>query len=452
MTADTFKNVRSEALRIMERIEKEGAYSHLLINYVLNEGRIAPKDQSLLTELVYGTIKRKNTLDFYLQPFVKKGLHSLDHWVLQLLRLSMYQLKYLDRVPERAVIHEAVNIAKARGHQGISGFVNGVLRSVQRCGTEEPEESLSGMKKHAVLLSHPEWLLQEWVEDYGEKKALDMAAANLLPPQMSVRINPLKTTVDLALNKLESEGCIAEQGSLSMDALRITEGKAAGSPSYKEGLFTIQDESSMLVGRVLDPRSGMSTVDTCAAPGGKTTHLAERMQDRGKIHAFDLHEKKIGLIKEQADRLGLTTITAQAVDARKLTETLLPESADRILVDAPCSGYGVIRRKPELKWQKKREDAERLPAIQSAILQEASRLLKPGGRLVYSTCTVRKAENEQVISAFLHNNPDFTLEANLADRLPPALKDYLRPDGGYVTILPQYFHTDGFFIASLQKN
>ncbi|MFB4162613.1 16S rRNA (cytosine(967)-C(5))-methyltransferase RsmB [Alteribacillus sp. JSM 102045] len=444
MANKPFSNVREKAMDLLQRIEKEGAYSHLLLNHVLSQEEVSKKDEPLLTELVYGTIKRKNTLDYYLTPFIKKGLSSLDPWVLQLLRLSVYQMVYLDRVPERAAIHEAVNIAKKRGHKGISGMINGVLRSIQRKGLPRTDK-LTGIKKFAVETSHPEWLLEDWIDSYGEEKTRAMALTNLEPPPLTVRVNLSKSTKEEVRNRLLEEGCQIKEGALSPDALIIASGHVINTETYKKGYVTIQDESSMLVARLLDPAPGMNVLDACAAPGGKTTHLAERMENKGTVKAFDLHKKKVKLIEEQAERLGISIIEANALDARELTAQVEKEQFDRVLVDAPCSGLGVIRRKPELKWQKQRADLERFPAIQAEILAEASKMVKPGGQLVYSTCTVRREENENVVEAFLNRNPAFKRKPD------EFLSNMFQAENGQVTILPQQFGTDGFFMALLKK-
>ncbi|RSL31328.1 16S rRNA (cytosine(967)-C(5))-methyltransferase RsmB [Salibacterium salarium] len=444
-----YKNVREEALRMLERIEKEGAYSHLLLNHVLNEGMISDKDESLLTELVYGTIKRKNTLDYYIDPFIKKGVDSLQSWVLQLLRMSVYQFVYLDRVPERAVIHEAVQIAKKKGHKGISGLVNGVLRSMQRNGLPSIDETLSFAERLALKASHPVWLIEDWIATYGEEKTEEMAYANLQPPVLSIRVNQTKTDKQNLKHRLEDEGCIVIDGYVAEDALLVTAGNVVDTDAYEEGMCMIQDESSMLTARFLHPMPGMNVLDACAAPGGKTTHAAELMDNKGTVKAFDLHQKKISLINEQVQRLGLSAIETKAVDARSLTAELEPQSFDRVLVDAPCSGLGVVRRKPELKWQKDKADLKRLPFIQTDILNEAATMVKPGGRLVYSTCTVRKEENEEILDAFLEKNPSFTRDKDAKMSLPEKVTDNLAE--GELTIFPQDFDSDGFFMAALKR-
>ncbi|WP_100399390.1 16S rRNA (cytosine(967)-C(5))-methyltransferase RsmB [Bacillus sp. FJAT-44742] len=445
------KNVREVALDLLMRIEKEGAYSNLALNQALKEKSVPGKDTALLTELVYGTLKRRATLDFYLSPFIKKGTNSLDLWVLSLLRLSLYQMVYLERIPERAIIHEAVNIAKKRGHRGIAGMVNGVLRSIQRKGLPDPSSIDNPRERISIETSHPEWLLSLWEKAYGREEAEAMARKNLEPAPVTVRVNVLKTNKMELMKRLEEEGCQVREGRLSEDAVEIISGKVMMTETFQEGWCTIQDESSMLVARALAPEKGMKVLDACAAPGGKTTHAAERMGDSGSITALDLHEKKINLINQQVQRLGITSVQSEALDARKLTEKFPEDSFDRVLVDAPCSGLGVIRRKPELKWEKSPEDIQRLPEVQKAILQEAGKVLKPGGRLVYSTCTVEANENEQVIKEFLEANPAFKFDETLIERLPERMKNNPAAGGGQITILPHHYGTDGFYICSLTK-
>ncbi|SFP05973.1 16S rRNA (cytosine(967)-C(5))-methyltransferase RsmB [Salibacterium halotolerans] len=444
-----YKNVREEALQLLIRIEKEGAYSHILLQHSLEDNSISGKDAPLLTELVNGTIKRKNTLDFYIEPFIKKGTASLTFWVLELLRLTVYQIVFLDRIPERAAVHEAVQIAKKKGHKGISGLVNGVLRSMLRSGVQDIGAEYTGTKRDVLETSHPGWLLKEWTAAYGRERALDMARTNLEPPVLTIRVNRVKINREELKHRLHEEGCSVEHGNISADALLVQEGNVFHTEAFKEGLFTVQDESSMLPAALLGPSPKMRVLDTCAAPGGKTTHAAEKMNDEGSVYAHDLHEKKIRLITEQADRLGLSSIQASALDARNLCQQYEQQSFDRVLVDAPCSGLGVIRKKPELKWRPQ-EGLERFPGIQLDILESAAAVMAPGGRLVYSTCTVRAEENEQVVEAFLEKNPDFTIDEQAAENLPAPAAQTLK-ENSMLTILPQDYQSDGFFMAALRR-
>ncbi|MFN7250893.1 MAG: 16S rRNA (cytosine(967)-C(5))-methyltransferase RsmB [Anaerobacillus sp.] len=445
------KNVREVALDILLQIEKSQAYSNLLLNQTIKREKLNEKDVGLLTEIVYGTLQRKNTLDYYLISFVKGGLKKLDQWVLVLLRLSLYQMIYLDRVPERAIVHEAVEIAKKKGHKGISAMVNGTLRSIIREGVpsldsiEDPHEKLS------LQFSHPTWLIERWLEQFGLERTKAICEINLVPPIVTARVNQVVMKDKNELTKLlASEGIKAEEGDLSPDALKIVQGTLPTTKLFKDGYLSIQDESSMLVARALNPQPGMKVLDSCAAPGGKTTHLAEVMNNQGEIYALDLHDHKVKLIDEQANRLKLSIISTKATDSRKAGDIFQKESFDCILVDAPCTGLGVIRRKPDIKWQKQIEDVEKITEIQKAILEAVAPLLKPGGRLVYSTCTIDKLENELVVKNFLESNRDFQSDISLKERLPKKAQSFCTD--GMVQLLPSDFGTDGFFIASMIKN
>ncbi|TLS37318.1 16S rRNA (cytosine(967)-C(5))-methyltransferase RsmB [Pseudalkalibacillus caeni] len=444
------KNVREAALEIVEQINKNQAYSNILLNRTIEKYNLNRKDIGLLTEIVYGTIQRKRTIDFFLDAFLKNK-KKIETWVYSLLELSVYQMVYLDRVPDRAVIHEAVEIAKKKGHKGISGFVNGVLRSVQRKGVPSFSTIKDTAEKIAVEYSHPTWLVKRWIAQYGEEETINICKINLEPPQVTARVNTAKTSVGEVMAHLEEEGLTVERGDLSIDGIKIIDGYLPGTRAFKNGLVTIQDESSMLVARGLDIEPGMSVLDACAAPGGKTTHIAELMKNEGQVYSLDLHKHKVKLIKDQVKRLGLTNVETAALDSRKAGGFFQGTRFDRILVDAPCTGYGVIRRKPDIKWSKQEKDAEAISAVQKEILQTVSTLLKPGGKLLYSTCTIEEAENQRVIEAFLKENPEFTQDRTLIERLPEKLGHFVGNDDGQVQILPHYFGTDGFYIACLTK-
>lgn len=442
---------RALALDVLTRVDEQHAYSNLLLNQMLQKHQLERQEAGLATEIVYGTIQRRNTIDYFLDRFVAKGVEKLQPWVRNLLRLSFYQLYYLERIPSHAIVNEAVNLAKRRGHKGISGLVNGVLRNVLRSKEQLViPEQLDPVQRIALAHSHPAWLVARWIKQYGEAAAEKMCAANNQPPHVSVRVNAMKAQRDVLLEDMQQH-VDATASRLAEDGIVVKDGgNMAMSSWFKEGRLSIQDESSMLVAPVVAAKPGMQVLDCCAAPGGKTTHIAERMNDEGDVWANDIHPHKQALIDEQAERLGLSSIKTVVSDAERIAEQFSPSSFDRILVDAPCSGTGVIRRKPDLKWLKSEGDIKPLPEVQLSILSAAAPLLKEDGLLVYSTCTVEQEENEGVIRAFLTSHPQFELDRTIAAHLPEHVRNQVVADEGMIRILPHYFNTDGFFIARLR--
>ncbi|KAA9004061.1 16S rRNA (cytosine(967)-C(5))-methyltransferase RsmB [Paenibacillus spiritus] len=443
---------RSVALDVLIRVEANGAYSNLQLNSSLQKAGLSREDAGLTTELVYGTISRLNTLDYILAGFVKKGLSKLEPWVRCLLRMSLYQLVYLDRVPPHAAVNEAVRLAKQRGHQGISGMVNGVLRSAQRAGRLPvlPDDAGEALRI-ALTHSHPEWMVREWMEQYGAETAEAICRANNEPPAVSVRVNTTMTTRERLLDEMKREGLDASASAVSPYGIVVRGGGNLALTSwYKDGLLSIQDESSMLVAEAVAPEPGMNVLDCCSAPGGKTSHLAELMLDRGRVVACDLHSHKTELVRDQAARLGLEAVETRAADALRLGESYAEGTFDRILLDAPCSGLGVIRRKPDLKWTKTPEDTAAIAELQRGLLDAVCRLLKPGGLLVYSTCTIESSENEEQVRRFLDRHPDFEA-ADRGSRLASRMEDKLRCDAPGLQILPQDYGSDGFYIAVLKR-
>jgi 16S rRNA (cytosine967-C5)-methyltransferase len=442
------KNVREIALETLLAIEEKEAYSNLQLNKVIKEHHLSARDVGLLTEIVYGTVQRRDTLDYYLTPFLAKA-RKLERWVRILLRLTLYQVLYLDRVPDRAAIFEAVEIAKKRGHKGTASLVNGVMRSIQRQGVPPLENIEDEVKRLAVATSHPYWLVKRWVEQYGFVETKRMCETNLLPPKQTARVNMARITVEEVMERLHQEGMEVARGEVAAEAIRAERGNLAHTAAFREGLITIQDESSMLVARALGPKEEERVLDSCAAPGGKSTHIAELMHNTGQVISVDIHDHKVKLIEEQAKRLQLTNISTCVLDSRRLGERFEKESFDKILVDAPCSGFGVIRRKPDIKYAKTEEDIPSLVELQQEILRAAAPLLKRGGTLVYSTCTIDQAENEEVIAQFLKDHPEFAPDETMQERLPEKVRPYVR--NGQLHLLPHYFGSDGFFIASLRK-
>ncbi|WML56827.1 16S rRNA (cytosine(967)-C(5))-methyltransferase RsmB [Neobacillus sp. PS2-9] len=441
-------NVREIALDLLTTIEKNQSYSNLLLNTTIEKNELSQKDVGLLTELTYGTLQRKMALDFYLNPFIKDNKKLAD-WIHHLLRLTLYQMVYLDRIPDRAAIYEAVDIAKKRGHKGIASLVNGVLRSIQRKGLPSLNEISDPNKRLAMETSHPEWLVTRWVDQFGFDKTKEMCEINLTAPMQTARVNLTKISRDECVALLEEDGFQIEKSPIIPEAIRCLKGNLASTISFKYGMFTIQDESSMLATYALGAEKDEFVLDACAAPGGKSTHIAEKMNNTGEVISVDLHQHKVRLINDNASRLGLENIKTSVSDSRHLQDKFKDVLFDRILLDAPCSGLGVMRRKPDMKYTKTEKDLERLSTIQQDLLKSVSPLLKKGGILVYSTCTVDKEENENTVLKFLENNPDFEPDLTFKDRMPEAVQPFIT---GYdLQVFPQDFGSDGFYIAVLKK-
>ena len=446
MSKSLKQNVRKTALDCLEQIEKNQAYSNLLLNSTIKKNELPAKDIGLLTELVYGTIQRKLTLDYYLQPFIKGKVES---WVRNLLRLTVYQLYFLDRIPDHAAIFEAVEIAKKQGHQGISKMVNGILRTMQREGVPSFDEIKDPVQRISIETSTPEWLVKRWVEQFGIEDAKKICEINLTAPHQTARVNLTRTTREDVINLLKEEGFDVKESEFLIEAIICLKGNLALSNCFKDGLITIQDESSMLVANVLNPALNDKILDSCAAPGGKTTHIAEKLNNTGEVIALDLHEHKVKLIGQTAQRLKLENITTKAMDSRKVLEHFKAETFDRILIDAPCSGLGVLRRKPDMKYTKKEEDIFSLAKIQKALLDEIAPLLKKGGTLVYSTCTMDKEENRELIEQFLKEHGNYEANPEFLTRLPKDLVPFASEFD--LQVMPQFLNSDGFYIAALRK-
>lgn len=450
------QGARELAMNVLHNVEVKGAFSGLELNQALSSSDLSRADAGLATELVYGTIQRMNTIDYDLASRVKGWPKKVEPWVRSLLRMSYYQLRWLTRVPAHAAVDEAVRIAKKRGHAGIAGLVNGVLRGLLREGFEAPlNAKLSEAERLSLLHSHPVWLVERWISQFGVQKTEEICAANNEPPHASARINPLRMERQQLLEAMREDGLTVTPSPLASNGV-IAEraGNLVHTPWYKDGQISIQDESSMIVAAVADPRAGMLVLDCCAAPGGKSMSMAERMQNKGKVIANDVHAHKEALVRQQAERLGLSCVETMTGDAMDLPNRLRSQSFDVVLLDAPCSGLGVIRRKPEIKWTKTPEDIESLAVLQSQLLRRVQALVKPGGVLVYSTCTIASEENEQTIQHFLNEYPEFSLDAAWPEEaLAPFRERGIVAEAftGMLQILPYMFGSDGFFIARLRR-
>lgn len=441
-------SARLAALTALERVAKGGAYSNLLVSEVAKSGQLADKDQRLMTEIVYGTIARQQLLDYYLSPYLKHA-KKVEDWVRLLLRLSVFQMLYLDKVPDHGILNEAVEIAKFRGNPGTAKFVNGVLRNLQRQGIPELAAIKDSTERLATEISMPIWLTEKLIHQIGIEATRKLGLSLFEPSHVSARVDTRFVSREDAIDSLKEDGIEARESVVSPYGLVAEKGFLAGSLLFKIGRLTVQDESSMLVAPILNPAPDSQVLDACAAPGGKTTHIATFLDKNqgGKVVALDIHQQKVALIDENAARLQVSDVVeARQMDARQVHENFAPESFDRILIDAPCSGLGLMRRKPDIKYGKTAADFARLPLIQREILESCAPALKKQGILVYSTCTIAEEENQQVVAAFLAEHPEFELaELPVAAPLAEAVKD------GMLTLYPDRFMTDGFFISCLKK-
>jgi len=445
------KGGREIALEILYQIESKGAYSNLELNSILEKYNPPKEERNLTTELVYGVLRRRNTLDWIIEQFSKRPVEKMTGWIRNILRLSVYQLVFLDRIPISAACNEGVNLAKKRGHLGVSKFVNAILRNVARNLADLPWPSPNNLAQYiSIKYSHPLWMVEKWLARLGKDGTIALCEANNQSPPLTIRTNSLKITREQLAADLEKKGIKNQVSSLVSEGIKLLGVSSLGKmDAYQKGLFQVQDESSMLAAHLLDPQPGENILDACSAPGGKTTHLAEKMKNHGKIIANELYEHKIPLIEESCQRLGIDIVETRVGDARDLA-SLYSKQMDRVLVDAPCSGLGVLRRKPDARWKKKPEDIEELNKVQLEILESAAQCLKPGGILVYSTCSIEPEENQGILQSFLARNPDFQL-SSIREYLPEVLTKRELDNPSYLQLHPQDYNTDGFFLSRLER-
>lgn len=429
---------RGLALQILEDVFDKEAYSNLALNEALAKTRLADKDKGLVTELVYGTVARKMTLEWYLSHFIADR-DKLTRWVYYLLMVSFYQLLFLDKMPAHAVVNEAVNLAKQREpDSGAYKLVNAVLRQLLREGPPNPDEIKRLNKRYSIKYSLPVWLVAKLIGEYGQERAVAIFESLFKRNKASIRVtNPdkvqeLADLTGMLPSILSSVGLVKASGHLANDHL------------FKTGQITIQDESSQLVAPTLALKGHEEVLDACAAPGGKTAHIASYLRT-GHVTALDLYDHKIELIKDNARRLGLEKrVITKKLDARQVHQVFAPDSFDKILVDAPCSGIGLIRRKPDIKYHKNQQDFTNLQAIQLEILSSVCQTLRKNGIMTYSTCTIFREENQDVLEKFLEQHPNFEQV-----RLEHPKADIVHD--GCILITPEQYQTDGFFIGQVRR-
>lgn len=436
---------RTAALQALYAVDKNGAYLGLAVTNVLKDPALTVTDRHFVTELAIGVVRYRLHLDYIIAQFSK--VKKVSTWVQNILRLGIYQIWYLDRVPDSAAVNESVRLARRYGGTRSAGFVNGLLRTAIREKEQitYPENPLEAL---CIRESFPLWLGKHWCELYGLDFSEKLMHASNERAVMTIRCNQTKTTPAQLIEQLSKEGgraelfCLAAAPEMGCGLTVTGLSRFESLPSFQNGLFYMQDPAAMLVTEILNPQPGETILDICAAPGGKTTHIAEKMGDAGQIIAFDIHPHKTKLIEQNAARLGLSSIEVRTVDVTQgLAE--FQNKADRVLADVPCSGFGVIRHKPDIKYVRKPGDIAVFAEQSLKLLNAAADCVKPGGILVFSTCTIEQAENRAVVDGFLQAHPEF--------RLLPMNKLAAKNDGT-LSLYPHIDGTDGFFIANLKKS
>lgn len=439
---------REIALKALYKIEKEDAYSNIALNQVLKENKnIDERDVGLISELVYGTITWKLTLDEIIKKYSNIKLKKISVWILNILRMGIYQIIFLDKIPKSAAVNESVNLAKRYGHKSSSNFVNAILRKVSVNDYKELEEIKDDKERISKTTSMPMWIIEELLKQKDIKEVEEICKNSNLKPNTSIRINKLKTDKKDFEEILKGRKIEYLEGSLEDFVVLKKIKNIENIDLFKEGFFTVQDEGAGLIVDVLAPKEGECILDACSSPGGKTTYIAEKMKNKGKIKAWDIHEHRVKLVQNAAKRLGINIIQAKTQDATEFNQDLVGKF-DKILLDVPCLGLGVIKRKPDIKWKRKKEDIEEITKIQKAILNNCSKYLKKNGELVYSTCSILREENEDIIEEFLNENSQFEFckenEKKYENIVIFGEKDK------YINIYPS-MENDGFFICKLRK-
>jgi 16S rRNA (cytosine967-C5)-methyltransferase len=445
------KGVRQLASEILLKVETRKAYADILLDQALKTPTLDDRDRALLTELVYGTLRWRGNIDGQLSRYLRQSLAKTDPLIGNLLRLSVYQLLFLDKIPDYAAVNEAVELAKIHGGAKTAGFVNAVLRNFLRhkAGANQVALDDPSAKALAVTYSHPEWLVTRWLNEFGSESAKALMYANNERAPLVLRVNLLKSTREELLERFLAAGIDANATPWSPQGIAVFSGPAVDKlPGFADGSFQVQGEASQLVTYLLSPVPGERILDACAAPGGKSTHIAEMMQDRGELIAIDTSARGTAKIHENALRLGLESLRVLRADASAEVAGVALESCDRVLVDAPCSGLGTLRGHPEIKWHRNENDIRRLGGLQAKLLRRATGYLRPNGVLVYATCTLTREENEEIVAAFLAQYKEFELED--AARYLPGQATYM-VRGKFFVALPQRDNTDGFFAARMRK-
>lgn len=441
-----FNSVRAKAVKILSRFERSDSYLDKLMEHELEDSELSFLDKSLLTELVNGVIRWRGKLDWVLTGFYFGDYQKNLNIVKNAMRVALYQIQFLDKIPLYASVNEAVELVKRLQGEKTAGMVNGVLRNIARNleGVRYPVKEEDIVYYYSVIYSHPRWMVKRWLDRFGESETEKLLQRNNLRPHVPVRINMLKYSPRDFLFYLRENNIYHYHSQFSENSFNIkVPGRSVFSMElFQEGKITVQDTSATLATRLAAPVAGHTVLDLCAAPGGKSFYLAELMNDSGRVIAIDKYPSKLNFINKGAERLGLKSIETIAGDSEEISLEVQP---DIVFADVPCSGLGTLSKKPDIKWKREREDITQLAEIQTKILENASNYIKPGGVIIYSTCTIETEENEDIINEFLKRHPEFELDP--AEKyLPEAVCE-----DGYMKTLPHIHKIDGAFAARLVR-
>jgi 16S rRNA (cytosine967-C5)-methyltransferase len=434
---------RERALAVLHDAER-GVFADRLLDQARRD--LDARDRAFLLELAYGVLRNRARIDWVLDRYSAQPVAGTDGWTRNILRLGAYQLLFLDKVPPSAAVNTSTELAKRHGKK--AGYVNGLLRTIERSRERLPlPPGDDAVARLSILYSHPPWLVRRWIKRLGEQRTEDALRRNNRPAPLMLRTNTLKGSRDELLSLLEAQGATVKATECSPLGIEVLSSPGLTSlPAYQEGWFTVQDEAAQLVGLLVAPQPGEAVLDACAAPGGKATHLAEQMRDQGSIIALESDPARIVRIKENSERLGISIVHPVVGDATAYREG----AYDRVLIDAPCSGLGVLRRHPDGRWTKSEQTIQEKKVLQQRILENGASLVKQGGCIVYATCTTEKEENADVISHFLSNNTGkFIIDPPLS-YIPSSCSPLIEPNGFFNTF-PNDTDMDGFFAVRMVR-
>jgi 16S rRNA (cytosine967-C5)-methyltransferase len=453
------QNPRQLAFLALRDIQKRGAYTDIALDRVLRTAKLNSADRSLVTELVYGSVRRMRSLDALIDQFGKKKAQQQPPDLRTILHIGLYQLRYQSRIPASAAVNTTVELAKENGFKGLAGVVNGLLRQYERLATASANVEPNPPKSHdplqlpeepvarlGILHSFPDWIIKLWIEQLGIEEAESLCQWLNQTPTIDLRVNPLRVSIEEVEAAMQSAGVDVRRVPYVPQALRVVGGTGTIQqlPGFNEGWWTIQDSSAQLVSHLLNPKAGDVVIDACAAPGGKTTHIAELIGDEGKIWACDAKASRLRKVQENAQRLQLQSIQTCTGDSRDFPQFI--NLADAVLLDAPCSGNGTLHRRPDIRWRVTPATVDELSVLQGELLEQAATWVKPGGVLVYATCTLHPQENEGIIQSFLERHPSWQIEPPLADS---PLTNFATPQG-WMKVWSHRYQMDGFFMVRLK--